>query len=178
MKKLTKLLIITLPLLVCSCSKKEVEVSSVQVRNGLYYSVGEDTPLTATIVSHHENGQQKLEMEVINGEKVGVENTWFANGKVDNKSVRNADGSLKLTSYWENGNLAFEKKLDAKGDGELSQYAVGGEKVHEIPYKGGLKNGEGKTWNVFNGAVYRVTYKDGRELKKEELNAFGKIKAK
>ena len=84
---LTKLaLIITVPLISCS-NEMSVDISMLQINNGLFYLGTTDHLFSGTAVSYYEDGQQKSEQHVVNGNITG-KNIFY-----------DEDGTIKLEVY-------------------------------------------------------------------------------
>ena len=65
---------------ITSLAKPEgVNEEKIELREGIWYLKGPDTPFTGKVFSLHENGQKKAEGNFKDGKLNGLQTTWYEN---------------------------------------------------------------------------------------------------
>lgn len=115
---------------IISCGEKEVNLTTLQKRNDVYYEVNQTKPFNGKVKDFYKNGQIKLEGTIKNGEFIGTKKIYYENGQIeaiikhDNSKISNYE------SYYENGQLhmkiSFNKDSKPKG-------------LTEVYYENGIK---------------------------------------
>ncbi len=90
-------------------------INVIQERNDLVYGVNQHEPFTGLYVKKYKNGQKKLEVNVKDGKRDGLEMTWDENGK---KMVR-------------------RNFVDGKVEGKVVVWDKNGQTIAEIIFKDG-----------------------------------------
>ena len=122
--------LLTLPLLLGGCGVEEPELEGVkeeelEIREGIKYLKGSDTPYTGKIYKLYENGQKKAEANFKDGKRDGLELQWY-----------------------ENGQKQFEANFkDGKPDGLNLGWHENGQKSGEANFKDGKPNGVMVLWH-------------------------------
>jgi len=94
---------ITCSLLVISCTK-EIEVSALEPKDGIFYLKGESEPFTGKAVNKTEEGKLVFESSYKNGKPDGVTKGW------------NNHGALTFEGHYKDG----------KENGKFSSYSING----------------------------------------------------
>ena len=110
-----------------SLAKPEgVSNKETELRKGIKYLEGSDTPYTGKVYGFHPNGQKMHESNYKNGKLDGLETWWYDNGQ-----------------KWNEVNFK-----DGKEDGLQKSWHENGQKDSEVTYKDGEEvEGSDKYWN-------------------------------
>ena len=103
---------------ISSLAKPEgVNRKELEVREGILYLKGSETPYTGRIFLLHDNEQMSREAYIKEGKQVGTETHWYENGQ-KNKEMNLKDGKQDglMMGWHENGKKAVEANFK---DGEL-----------------------------------------------------------
>ena len=138
--------------------------TDVQKRGGIYYLPNETEPFTGNNLCKYENGQNKSEGKVEDGEVDGKWTLWYEISQ--KRSERNyKDGKLngKYQMWHENGQKMFESNYkDGWGHGKWTYFHGNSQKSSELNYKDGMQDGNWTWW-------------DENGQKKQERNYKGNI---
>jgi len=109
----TRLLLLTLLLLIVGCSKDPVNEISLQTRGGLKYEINQTTPYSGPTFMTHENGQFSSKGNYKDGIKDGSFEEFYDNGQLK-KSVLYDGGTESGESvlFSENGDSIFYQNFD------------------------------------------------------------------
>jgi antitoxin component YwqK of YwqJK toxin-antitoxin module len=84
MMMMKKILIIAYTSLFClltlSCSK-EIEMSKLENRHGVFYEPNQEKPYTGKVLEYYDNGQKKVEGTFKDGKREGFSIFWDKNGQ-------------------------------------------------------------------------------------------------
>ena len=154
------LLLIAITILAVGCGGKDESTSKtkpelngvpeekIELREGIWYLKGLDTPFTGKVFSLHENGQKKYEGNFKDGKKDGISLGWQENGQKEFEEYYK-DGKLEGPSnaWYENGQKHTEANFkDGKPDGQSVMWHKNGQKHTEGNFKDGILISE-KFWN-------------------------------
>ena len=110
MKKIKVLFVIIFILLFASWSKpREVNITDMEIREGITYVKGETKAFTGIIKSYYENGNLESEGNFKDGKLNGLSKVYYENGNLkreDNYKDDKLEGLYK--GYYENGDLKSE----------------------------------------------------------------------
>ncbi|WP_390887606.1 toxin-antitoxin system YwqK family antitoxin, partial [Fusobacterium massiliense] len=110
MKKIKVLFAIIFILLFASCGKpREVNITDMEIREGIAYVKGETKAFTGIIKSYYDNGALKEDIPYKDGKKNGIGKVYYPNGNLE--SIGNyKDGKKEglVKEYYENGALKWE----------------------------------------------------------------------
>ena len=144
------LIIVLLPLLLGGCVEKHdgVNTEGVELRDGIAYLRGSDTPHTGKIYGLYKNGRKLAEGNYKDGKQEGLTVEWHENGQ------KKAEGNWKdgkqegLAVKWhENGQKAVENNWKySKQEGLAVGWHENGLKAGESDWKDGKKISS-KYWN-------------------------------
>ena len=134
------LLLIAITILAVGCGGKDESTSKtkpelngvpeekIELREGIWYLKGLDTPFTGKVFSLHENGQKKYEGNFKDGKKDGISLGWqengqkefeeyYKDGKPDGQSVMwHKNGQKHTEGNFKDGILISEKFWNSKGE--------------------------------------------------------------
>mgnify|MGYP000657525945 CR=1 FL=1 len=85
----TKILFITLLLLIIGCSKEPINEDSLQTRGGLKYEINQTTPYSGPTFMTHENGEISFKGKYKNGIKDGLFEEFYDNGQLKKSVIYN-----------------------------------------------------------------------------------------
>ena len=127
-----------------------VPEEKLELREGIWYLKGQDTPFTGKVFSLHENGQKKAEGNFKDGKLNGLQMTWYENGQKFRKgNFKDGKEDGLGVQWYENGQKAGEANAkDGKHDGLQLSWHENGKKRLEVNYKDGKEvEGSAKFWN-------------------------------
>jgi hypothetical protein len=76
-----KRFLLLLPIILCvGCGKKEVELSQLELRQGIIYLRNSEKPFTGSAFAFYKNGQKMQERTFDDGKSAGV-HMWHVNGQ-------------------------------------------------------------------------------------------------
>jgi antitoxin component YwqK of YwqJK toxin-antitoxin module len=168
-------------------SGAEIDESEVEIRDGLYYKIGEQTPHTGVLVTKFVDDTYKARFGLNYGLQHGPSTIWYDTGNKMTKAVFMEGiqhgltlfwyetGAKKIESAYENGRqhgiTTFWYKNGQKrseglwnrGQRELihTKWYENGLKMSEIEYKGGLPHGQGSAWYDNDKNKMKGTWKSG-----------------
>ena len=125
-----------------------VNGEEIEVRKGIMYLKGSDTPYTGKVFGLHKNGQKSGEANYKDGKADGLGVSWYENGQKESE-VNFKDGNFDglVVEWHENGQKAIEKNFkNGKPDGLLVNWHENGQKAYEANFKDGKRISE-KFWN-------------------------------
>ena len=169
---------------------EESKVTTTTVDEKCYYKY-DMSPVTGTVIGHHENGQLKVKATYKDGIPDGLYKQWRENGRLRFEMTYKNGKRNGLFRSWNYGGGLYSKRIYVNGDidgisnawfydGILSitgNYLNGKkEGVHKIwsledhsilwsldTYKNGQKDGESKFWDSKTGElIYIRIYKGGK----------------
>ena len=109
----TKILFITLLLLIIGCSKEPINEDSLQTRGGLKYEINQTTPYSGPTFMTHENGEISFKGKYKNGIKDGLFEEFYDNGQLKKSVIYNGGTeSGESVFYSENGDSIFYQNFD------------------------------------------------------------------
>lgn len=114
-----KILILMAALLMISCGNnlKEIDLSLLENKSGVFYEKGAEKPFTGKVTAKYPDGKKMLE------------SSW-KNGKQDGKQ----------TQYYEDGKPKIEGTFkDGKADGIIKVYDESGKVILQEEWKDGVK---------------------------------------
>jgi antitoxin component YwqK of YwqJK toxin-antitoxin module len=164
--------LITLFLLVCSCSKdKPKDVLQSQIIPKIYTSKSSsnistknnivflnDKEYSGFIFQLYENSDTAVMEGYYNGLLSGVQKKWYPNKQLmEERYYLGSQKNGKQVAYWENGNKKFEfvAKNDAY-EGEMKEWTLEGKLFHLATYKNGQEEGAQKMW--YDNGKIRANY--------------------
>lgn len=159
-----------------------VEKSKLDLRSneGKWYFQGK--PFTGNAVSYYNDKRKKEVIPFVEGQKNGVSQKWFSNGKLQ-KQIFYKNNKLEGEgkSWWEDGKLASKSfYVNGVGNGVQKEWHPNGKMAKITTLKNGVEEGLQQAW-LENGKIYvNCEMKNGRafglkkailcyELKKEEV---------
>ena len=103
-------LAISLPLLLGGCGVEEVvNLTELEVREGIAYSRGSDTPFTGKVFELHEDGQKYWEEDYKDGKSDGLYEMWYKNGqKGEETNFKDGNFDGLCTKWYKNGQKMSE----------------------------------------------------------------------
>ncbi len=115
--------------------------------NGLYYKRG--ALYTGTHVEKHDNGNTKLEINIVNGQPHGEMKLYYESGEIKEQRYYHKGKKDSLWITWDTeGNKTAEARYDnGKKDGLWYIWDKNGTLRYEMFYKDGEKTGTWKMWN-------------------------------
>ena len=144
------LIIVLLPLLLGGCVEKHdgVNTEGVELRDGIAYLRGSDTPHTGKIYGLYKNGRKLAEGNYKDGKQEGLTVEWHENGLKKAEANFNDGKQEGLAVKWhENGQKAVENNWKySKQEGLAVGWHENGLKAGESDWKDGKKISS-KYWN-------------------------------
>ncbi len=116
-----------------------LNLEKIEVREGMHYLNGSDTPYTGKVFALAANGTKVREANIKDGKFDGLAVEWHENGQ------KKSETTLK----------------DGKPDGLWAEWRENGQKASERTYKDGKKDGLMTAWYENGQKSYEATYKDG-----------------
>ncbi|HIE72869.1 MAG TPA: hypothetical protein EYQ06_01125 [Flavobacteriales bacterium] len=143
------------------------EIDSVQLKNGLAYEKGQETPFTGTYLKKNDDKGNKFFTEsYIDGVLISI-NTWYEDGsKFSEAEYKNGKINGYLKSWHKNGKLSANSNIkNNKEHGVTTKYYKNGNKKSEGLYDNGKMlevthwdEDKDKTVNVkYNGLLNPIT---------------------
>ncbi|MGL4403946.1 MAG: toxin-antitoxin system YwqK family antitoxin [Fusobacteriaceae bacterium] len=152
MKKI-KLIVATIMILMITGCGKPVELSTLQNRQGTYYSINSQKPYSGKFINYYQNGQIEQEGSLKNGL---LDKNYF--------------------SYYPNGQMRVQSGYKAGvPDGKLIAFYENGEKKCELSYLDGKLEGSNIVYATFFNPKYEVIFKDGRIIKELKYSSNGEV---
>jgi len=152
-----------------------VNRKELEVREGILYLKGSDTPLTGKVYEFHPNGQKAIETSFKDGKANGLQTKWHENGQ--KKSERNLnDGTPDgLIVLWDsNGRKQIEWNMkDGKKEGLEVWWYENGQKLIETNYKDDKEDGVSTTWYKDGQKQFEENFKDGELISAKFWNSKG-----
>ena len=177
------LIIVTLPLLLGGCGREEpVNLEELEERESIWYLKDSETPYTGESFRLFDNGQKRSEVNFTRGKLVGLFVKWHENGQ--KKAEGNwKDGKEIFEKIWNSkGELEGVNISNVETRGSIStgfiKYLIGsytpytgktfsfhgnGQKLREVNYKNGKKDGLDVWWHKTGQKSSEANYKDGKE---------------
>ncbi|MGL4253377.1 MAG: toxin-antitoxin system YwqK family antitoxin [Fusobacteriaceae bacterium] len=152
MKKI-KFIVITIFILIFTGCGKPVELSTLQNRQGTYYSINSQKPYSGKFVNYYQNGQIEQEGSL-------------KNGLLDKDYI----------SYYQNGQRRVQSAYKAGvPHGKLVAFYENGEKKCELSYQNGKFEGSNIVYATFFNPKYEVIFKNGRIIKELKYSSNGEV---
>jgi len=143
-------LLVSLPLLLGGCVEKHygVNTEGVELRDGIAYLKGSDTPYKGKIYELYKNGRKLAEGNYKDGKQEGLTVAWHENGLKKAEANFNDGKQEGLAVKWhENGQKAVENNWKySKQEGLAVGWHENGLKAGESDWKDGKKISS-KYWN-------------------------------
>jgi len=101
-----------------------LELADLEMRDGLEFQKGTNTPFTGTVVERYHDGQRQAETAFNAGRRHGLRTVWYENGKIrsqlnfvsglpDGESKRwNEEGWLEATTIWQSGRIVERRQTE------------------------------------------------------------------
>ena len=176
------LIIVTLPLLLGGCGSENqtakqntklidpsvgVESKELELREGVHYLKGSDTPYTGKSFDLTLRGRKISERSLKEGKLNGLSISYHRDGKKRSETIfKNGKFDGLLQRWHENGTKWSEGIYkDGKRDGLISVWNQNGNKASEATYKDDKKEGLSVSWYPNGQKASEVTYKDGEVVK-------------
>ena len=142
-----------------------VHLKESEIREGIRYLKGSDTPYTGKVFRLYKNGQKDYEANFKDGKHEGLRLSWYENGqKLSEQNYK--DGKLDGLEIWWHEDGQKRKEInykDRKKDG-LEIWWHNGQKSWEASYKDDKQDGLEIWWHE-NGQKYRErNWKDGKVI--------------
>lgn len=152
MKKF-KLLALTIFIGIWAGCGKPVELSTLQNRQGTYYSVNSQKPYSGKFISYYSNGQ--IEQE---------------------GSLKDGVLDKKFTGYYPNGQIRVESNyIMGAPNGKVVAFYENGEKKCELNYKNGKFEGSNIVYATVFNPKYEVIFKAGKIVKEIKYSPNGEV---
>ncbi|WP_462429777.1 toxin-antitoxin system YwqK family antitoxin [Fusobacterium varium] len=117
-----KLIVMIAAMLMLSCGNnlKEIELSSLESKDGVFYEKGVEEPFTGKVTAKYPDGKKMME-------------SYWKNGKQDGKQKQYyEDGKIKIEGTFKNG----------KADGVIKVYDTTGKVILQEEWKDGERVGK------------------------------------
>ena len=135
-----------------------VHPDSLDMREGLYYERGSDTPFSGAV---EDPGRMMGQVE--DGMRIGAWKGWHLNGQ-RSWVFEHKDGQLTHRTLWHtNGAKRMEGRyVDGKPDGVHPRWDENGQKVSEETYRAGALHGPRRLWDPDGNLLREIKYEDGQ----------------
>lgn len=135
MKKIVLILVMLLFTLISYSKGRIVDISSLEIQEGLNYVIGENKPYTGASIKKFENNGIEKKIKYENG-LVKVSKTYFENGQLELiKIYKNGQNKKIQKGYYKNGNLKVELRyINQNKIGIIKLYYENGQLWKEIRY--------------------------------------------
>jgi antitoxin component YwqK of YwqJK toxin-antitoxin module len=150
---------------ISSLAKPEgVNLKELDLREGIIYLKGSDTPYAGKVSALYENGQMKAEVNYKDGKREGLTIGWYKNGQ--KKSEENYKGGKPdglVFGWYENGQKKSEENYKGgKPDGLVFGWYENGKKKVEGNFKKGKQYGLHVMWYENEQKEFEANFKDGK----------------
>ena len=98
MKKVL-ILIVALSMISCGNNSKEIDLSLLENKNGVFYEKGAEKPFTGKVTAQYPDGQKMLESYWKDGKQEGKQIQYYKDGKPKIEGIfkdGKADGTIKV----------------------------------------------------------------------------------
>lgn len=107
-----KILILVAALLIISCgnNSKEIDLSLLENKNGVFYEKGAEKPFTGKVTAKYPDGKKMLESSWKNGKQDGKQTQYYEDGKPKIEGTfkdGRADGTIKV--YDSSGKIILQE---------------------------------------------------------------------
>lgn len=168
-------------LLVSSCEKK-VDIKELEVKEGVYFLIGDKMPYTGKINTMYSSGADSLIAFVEEGKLNGLFLTFYESGQIIDSFEYKMGTVISKKSFTEDGKLMCdcnEIEWDKKKgiyrnistgevyDGGCVSYYDNGQKKIQQYFKGGEKYKTDQTWYESGAKKTILTIKNGKKVKDE-----------
>ena len=171
------LIIVTLPLLLGGCVEKHdgVNTEGVELRDGIAYLRGSDTPYTGKIYGLYKNGRKLAEGNYKDGKQEGLTVEWHENGLKKAEANFNDGKQEGLAVEWhENGLKKAEGNWkDGKQEGLAVKWHENGLKAVENNWKYSKQEGLAVGWHENGLKAGESDWKDGKKISSKYWNNKG-----
>jgi len=126
--------------------------------DGVYYKGSK--PFTGQHVTYHENGKQKIELNLTDGLKDGIVKVFFENGVINEiRSYKKNVMDGNWYTYNENNiKISEAHYLDGKKDGKWLIWDENGKIIYELEYTKGEKTGIWKNYDKTGNLLSERSY--------------------
>ena len=167
MDKKTKILFITLLLLIIGCSKEPINIETTLVeRDGIYYTKDTNKPYTGDVFELYEDGGRKSTGSLKGGKKDRLWTEWYENGEKRLEGTYKDGKEDGLWTHWDNDGTKYEGKVIRKNNEDgtfLYWYENGQTKIESHKtYKKGKEDGIWTWWDYDGTIKEKMRYKKGK----------------
>ena len=93
--------------------EKEYESTQLRFRDGLYYAVGEEQPITGIVTKKYPTGKQWYIRGYKDGKKHGTTTEWFPNGQKKYEMLYEDNKRTGIWTYWDqNGKVTSKREYE------------------------------------------------------------------
>ena len=156
---------------ISSLAKPEgVNLKELDLREGIIYLKGSDTPYAGKVSALYENGQMKAEVNYKDGKREGLTIGWYKNGQ--KKSEENYKGGKPdglVFGWYENGKKKVEGNFKkGKQSGLHVMWYENEQKEFEANFKDGKCEGLVEEWHENGQKKWEANCKEGKPVKGSE----------
>ena len=156
---------------ISSLAKPEgVNLKELDLREGIIYLKGSDTPYAGKVSALYENGQIKAEVNYKDGKREGLTIGWYKNGQ--KKSEENYKGGKPdglVFGWYENGKKKVEGNFKkGKQYGLHVMWYENEQKEFEANFKDGKCEGLVEEWHENGQKKWEANCKEGKPVKGSE----------
>jgi len=152
-----------------------VNPKELDLREGIIYLKGSDTPYAGKVSALYENGQKKVETNYKDGKREGLTIGWYKNGQ--KKAEENYKGGKPdglVFGWYKNGQKKTEENYKGgKPDGLVFGWYENGQMKVEGNYKGGKPDGLLVMWHDNGQKEFEANLKDGKKISEKYWNSKG-----
>ena len=156
---------------ISSLAKPEgVNLKELDLREGIIYLKGSETPYAGKVSALYENGQMKAEVNYKDGKREGLTIGWYKNGQ--KKSEENYKGGKPdglVFGWYENGKKKVEGNFKkGKQYGLHVMWYENEQKEFEANFKDGKCEGLVEEWHENGQKKWEANCKEGKPVKGSE----------
>ncbi len=165
----------------------EIDESEVEIRDGLYYKIGEQNPHTGVLAAKfiddtykaqfglnyglqhgpstiwYDTGNKMTKAFFMEGIQHGLTLFWYETGAKKSESAYENGRQHGITTFWYKNGQKRTEGLWNRGQRELThtKWYENGVKMSEIEYSGGQPHGQGSAWYDNDQSKMKGTWKRG-----------------
>lgn len=139
MRKILLVLLISFSLISCGKTEQLTTTIKLEIKNGVYYEVGQIKPFTGVIKDFYKNGATRGELNYKDGKINGEVITFYKNGQIEAKgNYKEGYVDGKTIEYYKDGQIKRIAKIqNRKRNGEWITYYKNGQIEYKVNYKDG-----------------------------------------
>lgn len=137
--------------------------SELDLREGVLFVRGEETPFDGRLVENYPGGARKLSIEIHAGVADGISLGWFESGQleVEEHFVRGLSHGQRTRWYASGRKRCVASVVRGQLYGSYEEWHPNGRKAMEVTYRNGKPDGVARAWSDAGIAEPLRLYRDG-----------------